>query len=113
MITTARIAASLAIAAACTTTFAQEAVVPAASSPDAIATTPEKARQANDKAIKRSDTATVVRTGPTVGDRARQAGESIESKVESRANSEGTTIAANDPGRTTRDVTRPPKADRH
>ncbi|RZL35717.1 MAG: hypothetical protein EOP35_12590 [Rubrivivax sp.] len=111
---TSRFAAGLAIAAACFTAFAQDAAAPAASRPDAIATTPATAKAANDKAVKRSDVATVVRTGPTIADRARQAGDKVSNKVDDMTSSDGTTVATNDGARnSTRDVTRAPRADRN
>ena len=47
--------------------------MPGASAPAAVGTTPQTAAQADKKAIQRSDTGTVVRTAPSVADRARQA----------------------------------------
>lgn len=108
-----RIFAVTAIAAVCSTSFAQDVVSPAASRPDAIATTPAKAQAANDKALKRADTATVVRTGPTVADRARQATDKVDAKVDNMTNPDGTNIATNDSRRTNRDVTLAPRVDRH
>lgn len=110
---TSRIAAGLAIAAACSAAFAQDAAAPAASRPDAIATTPETAKAANDKAIKRSDVATVVRTGPTAADHARQAGDKTAAKVDDMSAQDGTTVATSNGTRTTRDATRAPRADRN
>jgi hypothetical protein len=40
-------------------------------SPDSVGVTPEAAAEANQKAVPRSDTGTVVRTAPPVTDRAR------------------------------------------
>lgn len=116
--TVSRLAATLALAAGCTTAFAQTTpapMSPSASRPDAVATTPETAKAANDKAIQRADTATVVRTGPTVADRARTAGDRMENKVDSITTSDGTTVAAADGtrGNVTRDTTRAPRADRN
>ncbi|MEO6280678.1 hypothetical protein [Roseateles sp.] len=91
----ARISASLAIAVASMTAFAQPADTPstAASQPNAVGVTPETAKAANDQAIKRSDVATVVRTGPTAADRARQAGHKVESSVAGTTHADGTTGA--------------------
>lgn len=47
--------------------------MPGASAPAGVGTTPQTAAQADKKAIQRSDTGTVVRTAPSVADRARQA----------------------------------------
>lgn len=121
---TSRIIAGLAVAAACLPAFAQDAVAPAASRPDAVATTPEKAQAAQDKAIKRADTATVVRTGPTAADRTRMAADNAEARVDrmtdraDRATDrmtdrDGTTLAGNDGSRTSRNTTLAPRADRN
>ncbi|MFG6412279.1 hypothetical protein ACG02S_00055 [Roseateles sp. DC23W] len=108
-----RIAAGLAFAATCSTAFAQEVVAPSASRPDAIATSPETAKVANDKAIKRSDTATVVRTGPTVADRARQASDKVDAKVDGMTTSQGTPVASDSTRASGREVALAPKADRN
>lgn len=113
MNTTSRFAAGLAVTAACTAAFAQDLVAPAASRPDAIATTPETAKAANDKAIKRADTATVARTGPTVADRARQAGDKVEAKVDGMRATDGTKVADSQVRRTDRDASLAPRADRN
>jgi hypothetical protein len=94
MNTLARIASSLTLAAASVAAFAQTTTtpLPVASQPNAVGVTQETAKAANDKAIQRSDVATVVRTGPTAADRARQAGEKVESSV-AGTNADGTTVA--------------------
>lgn len=108
-----RFAAGIAVAATCSAAFAQDVAAPAASRPEAIATTPEKAQAANDKAIKRSDTATVVRTGPTVADRARQAGDKVEAGVDGMTGPRGTTVASDGTRPASRDVVLAPRADRN
>lgn len=113
MNTTTRFAAGLALAASFSCAFAQDTAAPSASRPDAVATSAETAKAANDKAIKRSDTATVVRTGPTVAERARQAGDKVEAKVDDMTTSDGTTVAVNDNRRAGRDVALAPRADRN
>lgn len=107
---TARIAVSLSLAVASVAAVAQTntAPAPAASQPNAVGVTPETAKAANDKAIKRSDVATVVRTGPTVADRARQVGDKVDSSVSGATNSEGTTVA-----NANRNATLAPRADRN
>lgn len=94
MKTTASIAASLALAAASLAAVAQttSTPMPAASQPNAVGVTPETAKVANEKAIQRSDVATVVQTGPTAADRARQAGHKVKSAT-TRNNADDTTVA--------------------
>jgi hypothetical protein len=113
---TSRLATAWALAAACGAALAQTATPPAspaASRPDAVATSPETAQAANDKAVKRSDVATVVRTGPTAGDRARLAAARTEARVDGTASTDGTTIAGDSARSGTRDVTLAPRADRN
>jgi hypothetical protein len=110
MNTTARITAALTLAAASVAAFAQTTSTPstAASQPNAIGVTPEAAKAANDQAIKRSDVATVVRTGPTVADRARQAGDKVGSSMSAATNTDGTTVA-----NANRTATLAPRVDRN
>lgn len=98
MKTTVRIAVSLALAAASLAAVAQTTTTPAtaASQPNAVGVTPETAKAANDKAIQRSDVATVVQTGPTAADRARQASHKVKSATARTTNTDGTTVAAAD-----------------
>lgn len=109
MKTTARIAASLALAAASYAAVAQTTATPsvAASQPNAVGVTPETAKAANDKAIQRSDVATVVQTGPTAADRVRQAGHKVKTTTARTTNADGTTVAAAD------GTTLAPRPDRH
>lgn len=110
MNTTARITAALTVAAASLAAFAQSTPTPAtaASRPNAVGVTPETAKAANDQAIQRSDVATVVRTGPTAADRARQAGNKVESSMTDATNSDGTTVA-----NANRNATLAPRVDRN
>lgn len=108
-----RFAAGLAIAACFGAAVAQNAATPAASQPDAIATTPEAAKAANDKAIKRSDVATVVRTGPTAAERTRQAATRAEAKVDDMTGADGTTVASDTTRNNTGNANRAPRADRN
>ncbi|MEO6279401.1 hypothetical protein [Roseateles sp.] len=110
---TPRFTAILALAAACGAAFAQTPTAPAASAPNAVGTSTETAKAANEKAIKRSDVATVVRTGPTAADRAKQAANKAESKVDGLSNADGTTLASDTTRNSTRDATRAPRADRN
>lgn len=109
MNTTARITAVLTLAAASVAAFAQTTTTPtmAASQPNAVGVTPETAKAANDKAIQRSDVATVVKTGPTVADRTRQAKNKVESSV-SGTSADGTTVA-----NANRTATLAPRTDRN
>lgn len=112
MNTTTRITAALAIAATSLAAFAQTTPAPAtataASQPTTVGVTPEAARTANDKAVQRSDVATVVRTGPTAADRARQAGNRVDSAVQGATESGGTTVA-----NANRNATLAPRVDRN
>jgi len=81
-----------------------------ASQPAAVAVTPETARVANDKAVQRSDVATVVRTGPTVADQAREARPDTRSTATNTPAADGTTMTANN---TAGNANRPARADRH
>ena len=105
MNTASRLAAGLVLVATCAAASAQTAPIAPASQPDTVGVSTEAARAANEKAIKRSDVATVVKTGPTVGDRARQVEAKVDSKMDTMA-SDGTTVAANTTGRA-------PRADRN
>lgn len=113
MNTVAHFTASIALATACLAAFAQTTTAPslaapAASQPNTVGVTPETAQQANDKAIKRSDVATVVRTGPTAADRARQARNKVESSVAGTSGTDGTTVA-----NANRTATLAPRVDRN
>jgi hypothetical protein len=110
MNTTARITTALMLAAASVAGFAQTAPTPSisASQPNAVGVTAETARVANDKAIKRSDVATVVRTGPTVADRTRKAGDKVDPAVNGATNTDGTTVANGN-----RTATLAPRVDRN
>ncbi len=106
---TSRFIAGFALAAACVTAFAQTSPASPASQPTAVGVTPDTARAANEKAVPRSDVATVVRTGPTVADKARQAKpDAADAPLNTRAN-DGTTLS------TTASVNenRAPRVDRH
>lgn len=96
MNTTSRITAALTLAAASVAAFAQTPTTPstAASQPNAVGVTPETAKAANDKAIQRSDVATVVQTGPTAADRARQAGHKVKASTTGTNSLESTTVAS-------------------
>ena len=61
----AMIAGGFLAAAAVTSAFAQKAA-PATEQPTPVGTSQQTANEANRKAMARSDTATVVRTGPSV-----------------------------------------------
>ncbi|MEG2878340.1 MAG: hypothetical protein RR928_09920 [Comamonas sp.] len=68
--------AALTLAVASTGAFAQttnNSTVNTNQTPAAIGVTPQTANEANQKAIQRSDTGTVVRTDPTAADQARDA----------------------------------------
>ncbi len=90
-----RIAAVLALAAssmAMAQTISPSS--PPASQPDAVAVSPATAKVANDKAIQRSDVATVVQTGPTAADRTRQAADKVQSRMPGNGRGSDTTMAA-------------------
>lgn len=106
MNTTTRLAASLALAATCLAASAQTAPMAPASQPTAVGVAPDTARAANDAAVKRSDVATVVRTGPTAADKARQ----MKADTESKMGADGTTVAARS---TTDNANRAPRSDRN
>ena len=52
-----------------------------ADQPKAIGVSQDTANAVNDKAVKNGDAATLVRTGPTAGDRAKQAGAAAKDKA--------------------------------
>jgi hypothetical protein len=110
MNTPTRITAALTVAAASLAAYAQSSPTPttAASQPNAVGVTPEAARTANEKAIQRSDVATVVRTGPTAADRARQVGNKVESSMTDAKNSDGNAVA-----NANRNATLAPRVDRN
>jgi hypothetical protein len=109
MKTTARITMSLVLAAASATAFAQSTTAPAAAASQAttVGVTQETAKAANEKAIKRSDVATVVRTGPTAADRARHAGDKADSSTSTSADGTSVATAPN------RSATLAPRVDRN
>ncbi len=96
MNTPTRLIAALAIAATCAAAYAQtqQAAPNAASQPSTVAVTPETAKAANAQAVPRSDTATVVRTGPTVADKAGQMKADVKASANDALNADGTTVAA-------------------
>ena len=110
MNTISRFAAGFALAATCAAASAQTAPAVPASAPTAVAVTPETARAANEQAIPRSDVATVVRTGPTAADKARQAKSEVQSKAANALATEGTTVAS---GNTNGTAIRAPRTDRN
>ena len=76
--------------------------------PTAIGVTPSTGADANQKAVPRSDTGTVVRTGPTAGDRAKEAGTAAADATRSAASSaaRATRNAADNVGNATRPAVR-------
>lgn len=108
---TARFAVLLSLAAASAAVMAQTSTTPstAASQPNTVGVTQDAAKAANDKAIQRADVATVVRTGPTAADRARQAGDRVQSNMTTSSNADGTTGEAAGTG----NANRAPRADRN
>ena len=110
MNTPTRFITGLALAAIGVAASAQTAPTAPASQLTAIAVTPETARAANDKAVQRSDVATVVRTGPTAADKARQVKSDVASKAADAMPADGTTVAANN---TTGNGRRAARADRN
>lgn len=78
----------------------------ATSAPAAVGTSPQTAAEANQKAVPRSDTGTVVRTSPSVVDKARQSAPATAQPAET------TTTSAPDTS-TTRTTSRPARADRN
>ena len=72
--TTKNILLACLMGAGATVSIAQTgAASTAGGQPTGVGVSPQTAAEANRKAVPRSDTATVVRTGPDAGDRARQA----------------------------------------
>ena len=110
MNTKTRFAAGLVLAAACAAVFAQTTPTVAASQPTPVAVTAETARLANEKAIPRSDVATVVRTGPTAADKARQVKSDVQAKAADTMAADGTNVAANS---SSGNANRPPRTDRN
>ncbi|MGM9482795.1 hypothetical protein ACS5PN_16495 [Roseateles sp. NT4] len=106
---TSRFIAGFALAAACVAAFAQTSPAVPASQPTAVGVTPDTARAANEKAVPRSDVATVVRTGPTVADKARQAKPDAANAPSNTMANGGTTVAAN----ASVNESRAPRVDRH
>ncbi|MGN7876755.1 hypothetical protein ACTJKJ_24640 [Roseateles sp. 22389] len=103
-----KLIAGLAVGITCAAASAQaqQAASNAASQPSTIGVTPETAKAANVQAVPRSDTATVVRTGPTVTDKASQ----MKSSANDALATDGTTVAANG---TNGPAMRAPRADRN
>ena len=77
-------------------------------SPQAIGVSPQAASAAQQKAIPRSDTATVVRTGPSAADKATRASRQMSTDGKHTAGSARTAASGTTP---TGDL--PPRADRH
>ncbi|MCD2513150.1 hypothetical protein [Comamonas endophytica] len=86
-IKTLSLGAALALAA--TGAFAQttnNSTVNSNQTPASVGVTPQTANEANQKAVQRSDTGTLVRTEPSAADRARDAA----NRVQNNANTSGT-----------------------
>ncbi len=90
---------------------------PATPNPTGVAVTPQTAAEAQQKAVPRTDTATVVRTGPTAADRSRDAANSVGSAAS--AAMDRTTSATSSASMPARDGSgmsttgRPARADRN
>lgn len=114
MNTASRFAAGLVLATTCAVASAQTTPSAPASQPEAVGVSPETARAANEQAVKRSDVATVVKTGPTVADRARQAEANVDSTVGGTSTTAGATGTSTADGTTMAANTgRAPRADRN
>lgn len=90
---------------------------PATPNPTGVAVTPQTAAEAQQKAVPRTDTGTVVRTGPTAGDRTREAasnvGSAASAAVDRTASRTSTaTVPARD-GAGMSSTGRPARADRN
>lgn len=113
MNTPSRLAAGLMLAAAVATASAQTPQPLPASQPAPVAVTPETARAADAQAVPRSDTATVVRTGPTAADKTRQLKSDVKTSATEALAADGTPMAANHRGNKDSTAMRAPRADRH
>lgn len=86
--------------------------------PAAIGVSPQTAKEANQKAIQRSDTGTVVRTDETAAQQARDAANRAQnstttSTMDNSAATNGTTMDSAAQGSQNRAVRRAPRADRN
>lgn len=93
------------------------AQTPTTPNPTGVAVTPQTAAQAQQKAVPRADTGTVVRTGPTAADRTREAANSVGSAASAAV--DRTTSATSNANLPARDgagmssTSRPARADRN
>lgn len=112
MNTLSTLVATFAVATIGSAAFAQtqQAAPNAASQPATVAVTPETAKAANAQAVPRSDTATVVRTGPSVMDKASQMKSDVKSSANDALGADGTTVASTG---TNGRAMRAPRADRN
>jgi hypothetical protein len=106
------ISAGLLVSAACTVAIAQTSDS-TTKRPTPIGTSQETADKANAEAIKRGDTATVVRTGPSAADKASSATSTVKDKVGNAVDSAKDTAsdAAKDTKHNANKMTAPAKSD--
>lgn len=113
--------AGVAITGASVAAFAQTttaAPMGSASTPAAVGVSPQNAAEANRQAVPRSDTATVVRTGPDAVDSARTAASAATGSTStmgtgSASGSNASSGMTTGTGTGTGSTMRPPKADRN
>ena len=111
---------SLSFAVGITLLAAANAVVaqtPANPNRTGVAVTPQTAAEAQQNAVPRSDTGSVVRTGPTAAERTREAANTVGSAASAAADRSTASMSrANTPARDNSGSTvaeRPARADRH
>lgn len=88
------LAAVLALAAAGAFAQTPAPTITPSSTPDAVGVSPQTAAEANQKAVPRSDTATLVRTSPSAADKAKSTMDTTTTRMNTTPSAASTTTSS-------------------